>query len=390
MSLSFMFLFYFGTTLIVETIKKHYWLRYLPIGIFIFWLLWFFAFPIFISSDLTWWTLASETWTRYLLAFPGALCCSYAFWLQYHSLKKSWAGIAKNFLYVSLVLGIYAVAAGLVVPKTSFFPASFINVESFLYTFRIPVQIIRALCGMAMAYFVIKALEVFDLENRKNLEEARGLNLLFQERNRFGRDLHDGIIQHIYVVGLQLENTLYLVKEDSTTAQKQIKDSMNDLNNVVREIRNYILDLQPTNFQEPKLNKGLIRIIENFRANSLMQVDLQVKGIEKDLPIQVCNNLYHIVQEALNNVLKHSKATLVEIDLEYFSTGLKLVIRDNGQGLNPQSLKESSNVTEHRGLKNMQERSELIKASLEIKGDRGEGTEITLKFQNGGEQHGED
>jgi len=390
-AVSFWFLFHFGASLTIDTLKKFKWLRYLPLGVFAFWLLNFIAFPLFVSTNTVWWMSASETWTRYLLAFPGGALSSYALCLQYHALKLSThRSIANKFRNAALVFGLYAIVAGLVVPKAQFFPASAINVESFFYTFYIPVQVFRALSGMAMAYFIIRALEVFALENRKNLDEARRLNLLYQERNRIGRDLHDGIIQQIYAVGLQLENVYYLIEEDAEMAKNQIQMGMNGLNAIVKDLRNYILDLQPNNFQEPNLQQGLARLIDNFRANSLIHVDMRVEGEVRILPGDTCNQIYHIVQEGLNNILKHARATLVEIELGFLPDRMELLIKDNGQGFDPKLADETADSGLHRGLQNMLERSELIGAALEIKSNRSKGTQVKLILMTGGVAYGKD
>lgn len=388
---SFLFLFYFGSCLTVDSLNKYKSLRHIPLAVYGFWLLNFIFFPVFINSDLVWWMLAGETWTRYLLALPGAIFSSYALWLQNKSFNSSsHPAVAKNFRYAAVVFAVYAIVAGWVVPKAEFFPASVINVESFFNTFHIPIQVLRAACGIAMAYYVIRTLEVFDLENKKNLEEAFRMNLLFQERNRIGRDLHDGIIQQIFVVGLQLENAYYLIKEDVQAAQVWVKNGMEGLDNVVKDIRNYIMNLQPTNFEEPNLQKGLSRIIDNFRANSLVYVDFIFHGESKGITNEQTKNIYHIAQETLNNILKHSGATLVEIELAFLPEQVELRLRDNGKGFDTQILEKSGDYRHHRGLRNIQERCRLIGANLELKSSKGKGTEVNLIIRTGGEVNGKD
>ncbi|MDI6880743.1 MAG: histidine kinase [Desulfitobacteriaceae bacterium] len=378
-AVSFLFLFYFGVILSVNTLNKYQWLRFLPAGVFVFWLINFIAFPTWISPNMDWWMTASETWTRYLLAFPGAVLSSYALWLQYDSLKSSSNSlVAKNFLYAAMFFGLDALVAGLLVPKADFFPASVINVEFFFNTFQIPVHVFRTLCGIAIAVFMIRALEVFELEHRKNVDEARRLNLLCQERNRISRDLHDGIIQNIYAVGLHLENAGYLVKENAEEAQGQINIALKGLKDVVKNIRNYILDLQPTNFQEADLEKGLTHLIEKFRANSMVHVDFQVRGEATEVPLEICKHLYHITAEALNNIVKHSGANMIETALVFFPEKVELVISDNGQGFDTRILTQTDNSSTHRGLKNMADRSKLAKGTLEIQSERGKGTRIRV------------
>lgn len=223
MGTSFLFLFSFGINLTVESLKKYKWLRFLPPGLFLLWLIGFVFIPLFIVDNGRATIFANETWTRYLLGLPAALSGSYAFWKQYQHFRATTSyTVAKNFRQASVFFGIYAVATGVIVPQADFIPAVIINNDSFFNLFHVPIQLVRAFCSMAIAYYVIGALDIFSFEHRKSLEEARRLNLLFEDRERICRDLHDGIIQEIYAVGLQLEHTAYLVKEDTHAAGNQI------------------------------------------------------------------------------------------------------------------------------------------------------------------------
>lgn len=379
MGISFLFLYKFGVNLTIESLKKYRWIKYLPSAIFLLWLLIFIFVPLLTHGNTGDKIFASETWTRYLLGFPAALFGSFAFWKQYQTFRSTTGySVARNFRQASFFFGLYAVATGLIVPEAAFFPASIINAGAFFNVFHIPIQLVRAFCGMAIAYYVIGALDVFSLEHRKSLEEARRIHLLFEERERICRDLHDGIIQQIYAVGLQLENTCYLVKEDVHSAGDQINIVLVSLDKIIKDLRNYILDLQPVNFQETNLHLGISRLIEKVQTNSGIQYDLKSKGEVIDLPEEICYQVYHIVQEALNNILKHAGATIVKIELEFLPGTIKLVITDNGRGFEVGKMVPEHQYSTHHGLQNMQERSKLIGARLDIDTAINKGTRISL------------
>lgn len=377
--ISFLFLFNFGVNLTVEFFKKYNWLRYLPSMIFIFWLVSFILVPLLINDNTGERIFASETWTRYLLGFPAAFSGSYAFWKQYQTFRATTSySIAKNFRQASFFFCLYAVATGLIVPEADFFPASILNAEAFFNIFHVPIQLVRAICGMAIAYYVIGALDIFSLEHRKSLEEARRIHLLLEERERICRDLHDGIIQQIYAVGLQLENTCYLVKEDVHSASGQINIVLASLDKIIKDLRNYILDLQPVNFQETNLHLGLSRLIRKLQANSGIQPELDIKGEVIELPKEICYHIYHIVQEAVSNTIKHAGATKIKIELEFLPGKIRLVISDNGQGFAAGKIGQEYQSDTHQGLQNIQERSKLIGARLNIDTEINKGTRISL------------
>lgn len=379
--ISFMFLFHFGISLIQDIYKKQ-WLRNFKIIFTISWTIIFTILLINNIDNIGWFLPTSSAITRYLLAFPGAILSSFGFWIQYRRLKFiNELSVARNFKYASIVFLIYAVAAGLIVPKNNFFPASMINMDSFFRVFNIPVQLIRATCGMFMAYFVIKVLEIFNLENRNKLEEIRRINLLCQERNRFSMDLHDGILQQIYIVGLKLENTHYLVQEDTKRTQEQIKEIMNNLDNIVKDIRNYILDLQPSSLSETDLKIVITKIVQNFKKDTNINIDLKFTGNEKNLPSNVCNEIYFIMKEILNNILKHSQATMVKIEINLSPLFVEIIIKDNGIGFDPNSI--VCKGSEKRGLKNIINRSKMIEANFDINSEEGKGTLIKLVVNTG-------
>lgn len=379
MAISFLFLFNFGFGLTAESIKKHNWMRYMPSVVFLLWLLIFMLTRLLINNTTGETFLASEAWTRYFLGFPAALSTSSALWKQYQTFRSTTTySIAKNYRQASFCFGLYAVATGVIVPAANFFPASILNAGAFFNIFHFPIQLVRAFCGMAMAHFVIGALDIFRLEQRKSIEEARRLHLLVEERERICRDLHDGIIQQLYAVGLQLENTCYLAKEDVQVANTEIHIVLDSLDRIIKDIKNYVLNLQPVNLLETNLHLGLSSLIRKLQANLGFQPELNIKGKVIDMPEEICCHVYHIVQEALTNTLKHAGATIVKIDLEFLSSTVRLVITDNGRGFEVGKMDQEYQSGAHHGLQNMEERSKLIGARLDIDTQINKGTRISL------------
>jgi two-component system, NarL family, sensor histidine kinase DevS len=210
------------------------------------------------------------------------------------------------------------------------------------------------------------------LENVRYNNNSRRLAVL-EERERIGMDLHDGIIQSIYAVGLTLEHARLLLSEDPEKSKDRIDQSINGLNNTIRDIRNYILDLRPRQLSDENLVQGLQRLVNEFRANTLAEAHISgpSDGLEK-LPASKALALFHICQEALANTAKHAKAKKVEVVIWTTGDRVLLEIRDNGKGFDMENTKSSLG----HGLSNMQTRARNVGGDLELTTEPGTGTTI--------------
>jgi signal transduction histidine kinase len=196
---------------------------------------------------------------------------------------------------------------------------------------------------------------------------------ILEERERIGMDLHDGIIQSIYGVGLALENARAVLREDPESADKRLLKAMDDLNRTIRDIRTYILDLRPRQLHGESLIEGLGRLVAEFRQNTKLEVTLAgPKEPLSDLRQVNAMVLFHICQEALANIAKHANASKVTIDLWSTSDRALLEIHDNGDGFD---LEKASKTVGH-GLANMQTRVANVGGDLDIITARKEGTTI--------------
>jgi signal transduction histidine kinase len=214
------------------------------------------------------------------------------------------------------------------------------------------------------------------IENAQLYKQVQRLAVL-EERERIGMDLHDGIIQSIYAVGLMLEYSHLLLDEDTVHAKERLTQAISSLNDVIKDIRNYILDLRPQRFQGKNLAAGLFELIRAFRANTFIQVEMQVES-EGDLgltPVQA-SGLFHIAQESLANIAKHSRASLVTIRLYRNEQKVWLSIKDNGRGYDPATVSKY----EGHGLTNMEARARALGGKLTVASKLGQGTSVTVSI----------
>ena len=210
------------------------------------------------------------------------------------------------------------------------------------------------------------------IENARLNRQARRLAVL-EERERIGMDLHDGIIQSIYGVGLSLDYARIALPEDPKLTQKKIEESIDALNETIRDIRAYILDLRPRQFHGENLKQGLQRLIDEFQANSETQALLVAPddGLV-DFPAENATALFHICQEALANVAKHGRAKHGEIHLWTAKDRVLLEVSDDGYGFDLRKM----SVTLGHGLSNMHVRARKVGGDVEITSTPGEGTTV--------------
>jgi signal transduction histidine kinase len=210
------------------------------------------------------------------------------------------------------------------------------------------------------------------IENARLHSNVRRVTIL-EERERIGMDLHDGIIQSIYGVGLALENARAVLRDDPDSADSRLLKAMDDLNRTIRDIRTYILDLRPRQLHGESLIEGLGRLVAEFRQNT--KLDVILSGPKEPLAdLQQVNAmaLFHICQEALANIAKHANAKKVTIDLWSTSDRALLEIHDDGYGFDL----EKANKTVGHGLANMQTRAANVGGDLDIITAPKEGTTI--------------
>jgi len=216
---------------------------------------------------------------------------------------------------------------------------------------------------------------VIAIENARLHEQVRSLTLL-EERERIAMDLHDGIIQSIYAVGLNLERCAELVKDDLHEVGPPLERAVDDLNDVIRGIRSYISNLRPSSCDGRGLREAITGAVKVLKIDSSMEVEVIEEGVCEELAREQVAQLSHIAQEALANVLKHAGASSVTVRLLSQDHRFILSIQDNGVGFDPDAVEP----TDGQGLRNMAERARALGGIFSVKSRQGSGTEISVQI----------
>lgn len=368
---SYLCLFYFGLLLYNETKKKLAWMQVYPPIAFVAWLgicLWVIVPD---PSRLHGWTYA-EIWSRYLLAFPASFITGYALMLQLPEFEQKGMPVAikQNLFLLAHVMFFYSIFGGLVVPPAEFFPASVLNTELFKH-YLLPIQKARSACGLLMAVLTIRVVDFYDLEARRLVEEAKRKQAILEERERFARDLHDGIIQSIYGEGLRLEHCLSTLTRDQTEQERELKQTIQRLNETIRDVRNYIADLRIP-MGDSALDLLIQEIINEVSCRNITiayEVGVHIPRLSRE----VTYNIILIFREALFNAIRHAQAENITIILDTRRDCLYLSIIDDGIGFSP-----CPSGIGHDGVQNMKKRAEAIHGSLSVTGYPHRGTEVLL------------
>ncbi|MBV9215459.1 MAG: PAS domain S-box protein [Acidobacteria bacterium] len=205
------------------------------------------------------------------------------------------------------------------------------------------------------------------------------------ERRRLARDLHDQLGQQLTGLRLKLES----IKNESSNGSvpMSVIDEMREhTQRIDRDMSFLVWELRPTEIDSLGLDDAVASFVREWSNNYGIKADFHSAGPRHErLPPEMETNLYRIVQEALNNILKHANATDVSVLIEHRPSELVLIIEDNGSGFEPDSLEERRAGHSGLGIIGMRERTALFSGTLEIESHPGGGTTVYAKIPTGTE-----
>ena len=213
------------------------------------------------------------------------------------------------------------------------------------------------------------------IENAR-LHEAVGRIAVIEERDRIGKDLHDGIIQSMYAVSLSLEDMPELMDEDPAEARARVDRAIDSLHDTIRELRGFIFGLRPELVDRTDLVGLLVALTEQLHQNSLVEVGLDLPERLAEPPAHVRGELLQIAREALSNVSRHAGATEASVRLRSSDTNFELEVRDNGRGFES----TTAALDGHFGLANMRDRATALGGTFVVESAGGAGTHIIVNI----------
>ncbi len=230
----------------------------------------------------------------------------------------------------------------------------------------------------------IAAQAAIAIENARLYEQARQLAVM-EERQRLARELHDAVTQTLFSASLIAEALPVLWETDQDEGRQLLRELRQLSRGALAEMRTLLMELRPTALAEANLRDLLYQLGEAVTGRTGVPVTVTVES-QTDLPTDVHVALYRIAQEALNNVVKHARASQVTVSLrcyppspfqgEGLGVRVELLIRDDGRGFDLSDLEPGE-----LGLGIMRERAQAIGASLNIESQPGHGTQVTVVWK---------
>ena len=212
------------------------------------------------------------------------------------------------------------------------------------------------------------------IENARLYEQLQDL-AAFQERERIAMDLHDGVIQSIYAIGLNLESCTDMGGEDRPELRRRLEKTIDGLNEVIEDIRRYIFDLRSTP-RPTSLRRALEHAVDELRLNGSIEAHLIAEEFDDITSQERVQHLSQIAREAAANIIKHAKANTATIQVAASRDRLCLSVRDDGVGFDWADLMEGSG----QGIGNMRHRAQGMGGELFVRSAPGSGTVVEVSI----------
>jgi two-component system, NarL family, sensor histidine kinase DevS len=208
-----------------------------------------------------------------------------------------------------------------------------------------------------------------------NLQDERSRCAMVEERERISMELYDGVIQSIYAIGMYIDLINSGLQDKQLT--QELGNVIDGLNTVIDDIRRYILDLRTVYGNQNSLKQYLDDLVTRPHIPENLNIDINVPNQAVPLPPATFEAVCQIINEALSNVVRHAKATQVEIRGGLHGNMYKVTIEDNGQGVD----RSSSEHKDGLSLRNIQQqRARLHGGHVEIDSTPGAGTRLTISM----------
>ncbi|HEY3476184.1 MAG TPA: sensor histidine kinase [Anaerolineales bacterium] len=395
LAFSFISLAAFGSFLLADTEVARRLLLLIPIGLQAVWVFGLYHFRGQYAGQVLW--DVADTWTRYTLAIPASLLTAIGLVAQQRAFRRSGLiRFGQDALWAAIAFGWYGLFGQFFAKATPLFPSNLINQQSFAELFGFPIQMFRALTAVAAATFVIRFLRAFQVETERKIADLQQARLeesqqreimrgeLFRrvvaaqeaERQRIARDLHDETGQSLTAIGMGLRGL-------SGKLSTRNKDALNTIHTLetltadsLKELQRLMTDLRPSHLDDLGLSAALRWYSTKIQEHSSLHIRVDIHGEECDLDDAMKITVFRIIQESVNNIIKHAQATHVNIHLHYEAKKVRISVFDNGIGFDRDQIRQRRNNRPCLGLAGMEERAALLGGTVAIQSRPGYGTEV--------------
>ncbi len=242
-----------------------------------------------------------------------------------------------------------------------------------------------------ISYLYMAQLYFLDVSERKEYERqmnkyqkllrnasAQLNEVLETDRKKISGLLHDSIGQNLLLIRMNIMN--YKKNIDNGFNENEIDRTIELLDSAILEVKEIARNLRPQNIEELGLTTVLKMMCSNISRETGIKANVQIAEVNSELDRELENCIFRITQEALNNIMRHSKASKFAVDLSTQNEVITLVVSDDGIGFKPKQLMNEKYFSDGIGIMNMQERVERVNGSIHIDSDFNKGTTIISQF----------
>ena len=338
----------------------------------------------------------TQAWTRYSLAVPASILAAAGLIAQQRAFRR--AGMVRfgqDAMWAAVAFAWYGIVGQVFTNASALPPSNVINDAAFLRLFGFPVQIMRALLASAASFFVIRFLRAFQVEAEQQIAQLQAERLkesqqreamraeLFRrvvgaqeaERQRIARDLHDETGQSLTAIGLGLRGLESRLERDPAQAAGTLHQLQGLTADSLQELQRLIADLRPSHLDDLGLSAALRWYAGKLEERYPLRITVEINGEERPVDEAAKIATFRIIQEALNNVLKHSDARHAHVQMDFTARGMRAMVRDDGCGFDLDRMRMiQSSSRPSLGLAGMQERAALLGGEVGIQSRPGQGT----------------
>jgi signal transduction histidine kinase len=395
LAFSFISLAAFGSFLLAYTEVSRRLILLIPITLEAIWVFGLYHFRDQYTGETLW--AIADTWTRYTLAIPAALLTAIGLIAQQRAFRRSGLiRFGRDALWAAIAFGWYGLFGQVFTKSTPLFPSSIINQDVFQHIFGFPIQLFRAFTAVAASVFVIRFLHAFQVETEAKIFELQQAQLkesqqreimrgeLFRrvvaaqesERQRIARDLHDETGQSLTAIGMGLRGLAGKLSPRNRDALSTLQKLESLTADSLKELQRLMTDLRPSHLDDLGLSAALRWYAGRTSELSAISIRVDIHGVERDLDDALKITIFRIIQESLNNIIKHAEATNVNIHLVFDEKNVRINVWDNGTGFDLDEVKQRRTARLSLGLAGMEERAALLNGTLSIQSRPGYGTEV--------------